>query len=255
MIGRTRPSAIIGHTLSTTSATTSLLLLGPSTGRARSAVAITPARLAEQLGHVQFALDAALHADDDHPAVVGERVDVAVEVGGAHDVEDHVGARAVRRLAHPLDEILFAVVDQDLRAEFLAEVELSTSTPPSPPPGSRAPAPPGWRGCRSHWRRREAAPSGPPTGPRSSPGSTTPCTPPRAARPRGEARRCPAPASSDPAAPRRTRRNRRPPAKRRPVARSTTGRPRSPTSAMVAGDLEPEDLACSRRGRILACGL
>ena len=82
-----------------------------------------PGPLAEQLGHVQFALDAALHADDDNPAVVGERVDVAAQIGGAHDVEDHVGARAVRRLANPFDEILFAVVDQDLGAEFLAELE------------------------------------------------------------------------------------------------------------------------------------
>ena len=100
MIGRTWPSATIGHTLSTTSATISLLLLGPCAGRARSAVRDHAAALAEQLGHVQLALDAALHADDDDPAVVGQRVDIAVQIGGAHDVEDHVGAGAVGRLAH-----------------------------------------------------------------------------------------------------------------------------------------------------------
>ena len=96
MIGRTRPSAIIGHTLATTSATISLLLPGPSTGRDRSVVRDDPGALAEQLADVELALHAALHADDDQPAVGGERVDVAVEVGGAHDVEDHVGARRSR---------------------------------------------------------------------------------------------------------------------------------------------------------------
>jgi len=35
MIGRTRPSAIIGHTEAVTAATISLLLFGPLTGRPR----------------------------------------------------------------------------------------------------------------------------------------------------------------------------------------------------------------------------
>ncbi len=92
MIGRTRPSAIIGHTLATTSATISLLPPRPVAGRARSVVPMHAGPLAEQLADVELTLDAALHADDDQPAVGGERVDIAVEVGGAHDVEDHVGA-------------------------------------------------------------------------------------------------------------------------------------------------------------------
>ena len=41
--------SIIGQTLATTSATMSLLLPGPSTGRERSAVAMTPARLPSSL--------------------------------------------------------------------------------------------------------------------------------------------------------------------------------------------------------------
>ncbi len=82
-----------------------------------------PGALAEKLGHVQLAFDAALHADDDNSTVGCQRVDIAVEVGGAHDVEDHVGSGAVRRLAQPLHEIFFAVIDEDLRTELLAQVE------------------------------------------------------------------------------------------------------------------------------------
>ena len=40
-----------------------------------------PGALAEQLADVEFTLHAALHPDDDQPAVGGEGVDVAVEVG------------------------------------------------------------------------------------------------------------------------------------------------------------------------------
>ncbi len=94
MIGRTRPSAIIGHTLATTSATMSLLPPRPVDRPGPQRRPDDAGPLGDQLADVQFGLDAALHADDDQPAVGGERVDIAVEVGGAHDVEDHVGTRA-----------------------------------------------------------------------------------------------------------------------------------------------------------------
>ncbi len=54
----------------------------------------------------------------------GQGVDVAVQVGGSHDVEDHVGARAVGLGADPLDEVLVAVVDGDVGAQFAAQREL-----------------------------------------------------------------------------------------------------------------------------------
>src|SRR5262245_24954132 len=76
--------------------------------------------LAEQFADVEFRFHAALHADDDQPALGGQRVDVAVEVLGTHDVEDHVGAAFA---AYPFDEILVAVVDRDLGAQFGAQVE------------------------------------------------------------------------------------------------------------------------------------
>ena len=49
MIGRTRPSAIIGHTEAVTASTMALLLFGPLTGRARSVVPMTRARLLSSL--------------------------------------------------------------------------------------------------------------------------------------------------------------------------------------------------------------
>ena len=92
MIGRTRPSAIIGQTLATTAATISLLLPGPLDRTRPQRRCDHAGTLAEQLADVEFSLHAALHPDDDQSAVGGEGVDIAVEVGGAHDVEDHVGA-------------------------------------------------------------------------------------------------------------------------------------------------------------------
>ena len=49
MIGRTRPSAIIGHTEAVTACTISLLPLGPVTGRARRVVPMTRARFIKSL--------------------------------------------------------------------------------------------------------------------------------------------------------------------------------------------------------------
>ena len=92
---------------------------------------------AEQLADVEFALDAALHADDDQLAVGGQRVDIAVQVGRAHDVEDHVGARAVGRFPHPLDEVLVAIVDQDLGAQFAARFQLGRRSRGDGDPGAQ----------------------------------------------------------------------------------------------------------------------
>src|SRR3954452_5354034 len=76
--------------------------------------------LAEQLADVEFGFDAALQPDDYQSSAGGESVDVTVEVFGAHDVEDHVGATFA---AHALHEVLVAVIDGDLGAQFGAEVE------------------------------------------------------------------------------------------------------------------------------------
>jgi len=68
-------------------------------------------------------LGAALHADDDQAAVDGEGVEVAVEVLGADDVEDDVRAASGGVFAQFLDEVLFAVVDQDVGAQGAAGFE------------------------------------------------------------------------------------------------------------------------------------
>jgi hypothetical protein len=86
---------------------------GPPTGRAQGGADHLQA-LADQLADVQFALDAALHADDHQPAVGRQRIEIAVQVGRAHDVEDHVGASR-RSLVDMLDEVVVAVVDRECR--------------------------------------------------------------------------------------------------------------------------------------------
>ena len=135
MIGRTRPSAIIGQTLATTSATISLLPPGPLDRARPQRRGDHAGPLAEQLADVELGLHPALHADDDQPAVGGQRVDIAVEVGRAHDVEDHVGASPAGCVADPLDEVLVAVGDGDLGAQLGAQVELVRD-----PGGDRHPA-------------------------------------------------------------------------------------------------------------------
>ncbi len=80
--------------------------------------------LGQQRTDVELALDPALHADDREPAVDGEGLDVAVEVLGAHVVEDDVGPGAVRGLLHLGHEVLFPVVDQDVRTQLGTPVEL-----------------------------------------------------------------------------------------------------------------------------------
>ena len=77
--------------------------------------------LAHQLADVELALDAALHTDDDDLPVGGQSVDIAVQVGRTHDVEDDVGAG--RLFLDARDEILVAVTDRQLGAQFAAQIE------------------------------------------------------------------------------------------------------------------------------------
>ena len=90
---------------------------------------MTRARLPISLPMLSSPLHAALHADHDQLTVGGQRVDVPVQVGRAHDVEDDVGARAVGLLADPRDEVLVAVVDRDLGAQFATEIAASPLSP------------------------------------------------------------------------------------------------------------------------------
>ncbi len=91
MIGRTWLSAIIGHTFNHLA--DDLALAAGTVYRARPQRRRDHAGpLAEQFADVQLTLDTALHADDDQAAVGRQRIDIAVEIGGAHDVENHVGA-------------------------------------------------------------------------------------------------------------------------------------------------------------------
>ncbi len=68
-----------------------------------------------------------------------ERVDVPVEVGRAHDVEDHVGARACGLLADAVLEVLVAVVDRDVGAERASGVKLLRRTGGDRDPGPQRP--------------------------------------------------------------------------------------------------------------------
>ncbi len=87
--GCTRPSATSGQTCSTTEAQIADF---SAVGRERRVVADHRPALAQQRVDVELGLGAALHADDDQPPLGGERGHVAVEVLGAHVVEDDVGA-------------------------------------------------------------------------------------------------------------------------------------------------------------------
>ena len=53
-----------------------------------------------------------LHADDDQPPVGCQRLDVALEVFGAHDVEDNVHPVFAGGPAHLVDEVLRVMVDE-----------------------------------------------------------------------------------------------------------------------------------------------
>src|SRR6266568_2788776 len=91
-------------------------------GSSRSMTAATcPAPMS---GHTWSRTAATLPPDDDEPAVGGQRGQVAGQVAGAHDVQDHVGARAAGGFEHGRDEILLAVVDGDVGAELAAAGQL-----------------------------------------------------------------------------------------------------------------------------------
>ncbi|CFR77723.1 Uncharacterised protein [Mycobacterium tuberculosis] len=79
--------------------------------------------LGEQLAQVELGLHPALHANDYQLAVGGQRVDIAVQVGRSHDVEDDVSAATIGLLLQPRDEILVAVVDGDLGAQVATELQ------------------------------------------------------------------------------------------------------------------------------------
>src|SRR5690606_13912023 len=80
------------------------------------------AALAHQLVEVDLALGAALQADDQQPAVGGERIDVRGEPLGAHDVEDDVCAVPVGGLLQAGRDVV-VVVDHDVRAELAAALQ------------------------------------------------------------------------------------------------------------------------------------
>src|SRR5699024_11525408 len=68
-------------------------------------------------------------ADDDEPTVGGQCLDVAFEVLRADDVEDDIGSGPAVVMDADLvdsgDEVLFAVVDDGVGAEFAAEFGLA----------------------------------------------------------------------------------------------------------------------------------
>ncbi len=81
MIGRTRPSAIIGHTEAVTACDDLALAVRAAHRPAAQRGADDPRPFAEQLADVEFALHPALHADDDQLPVGGQGVDIAVQIG------------------------------------------------------------------------------------------------------------------------------------------------------------------------------
>src|SRR6478672_7179370 len=73
--------------------------------------------LLQQLAKVQFRLRAALQPDHHEASVVGERIDVLLEVFGPDDVEDDVRAFAAVLRAQARREVFLRVVDGDVRPE------------------------------------------------------------------------------------------------------------------------------------------
>src|SRR6202021_2104298 len=70
------------------------LTVGPSRWPPAQRGADDSRTFAEQLGDVEFTVDPALHADDDQLAIVGQGVDVAVQVRAPNDVKDNVATGA-----------------------------------------------------------------------------------------------------------------------------------------------------------------
>ncbi len=83
-----------------------------------------PSAACHQLAERDARGRAALRADDHDPAVAREGADVAVDVVAADRVEHDVGAVPVGGLEERLDEVLLAVVDEDVRAQRPARLEL-----------------------------------------------------------------------------------------------------------------------------------
>lgn len=118
--GLTTPPPINGHTCSRTAATMAAFSWSGRPRRGRG----DGGPLGQQGAEVQLALGAALETDDREAAVDGERLDVPVQVLGADQVQDDVGTRSRGVLPELLDEVLLAVVDEDVRPQFGAPGEL-----------------------------------------------------------------------------------------------------------------------------------
>ena len=78
------------------------------------------APLGQQLAQVQLGLHAALHADDHQPAAGGQRVQVPVQIGRSHDVQDDVGAVPAGRSFTAATKSSVRVVDGHVGAELAA---------------------------------------------------------------------------------------------------------------------------------------
>ena len=92
--------------------------------------------LAKKRPEVELALHPALQSDHGQAAAEGERAHIALEVGGAHVVEDDVGASSARRLRHDLDKVLELVVDEELGPEGSAGIEFFGATGCDRDPGT-----------------------------------------------------------------------------------------------------------------------
>ena len=79
---------------------------------------------AQHQAGIELALDAALHRDDDQPAVLGQALDLARHVGAGDHVEDHVDALAAGELLRLFGEVLGLVVDGVVGAELQAGLAL-----------------------------------------------------------------------------------------------------------------------------------
>ena len=158
--GRTRPAATSGHTFSTTDATIAAFS-ADAAGRAGWSRGRRLACAAARRGRARRACPPCRPMTHE-PPVDGEDVDVAAEVGRAHVVEDDVGAVAVRGGAHLGDEVLLAVVDEDLGAELGAPGELLGGPGGDGDPRAERRRRAGWPSCR--------CPDDPPCTSRTSPG-------------------------------------------------------------------------------------
>ena len=223
----------------------------PSTGRPRRPIAVTLPRLRQQLADVQLGLHPALHADDQQPAVEGERVEVGGQALGAHVVEDDVGAVAVGGLLQLGGDVV-VVVDRRCRRRARGRAAAGPACPAVA--ATRAPSAfatwiacvpmpllPPWTGTSRRGR-----------GARPSRRSTRPCTPPRAAR-RPSTRSTPSGTGQQL---RRRHRDLLARSRRRPAARTPRRRPPGGDTLAERRDparaLQADDLRRARRRRVVA---